>query len=69
MPLTRRDRRALRHLAEAITYVETGPIQTSTCTTCRQPIRLLGGTWTDGDGCTDCAWNLNAPYAPHEPEG
>lgn len=39
----------------------------STCQDCRQRIELLGGAWTDPDGCTCCTANAIPAYTPHRP--
>jgi hypothetical protein len=39
----------------------------ATCAACYQEITLLGGSWTDPDGCTNCYGDLSAPYVPHKP--
>lgn len=41
--------------------------QSFTCRKCHQGIKLLGGTWTDEDGCTNCLADLSAVYTPHDP--
>jgi len=38
------------------------------CRHCGQSIELLGGDWTDPDGCTNCMADTSAVYAPHQPE-
>lgn len=40
---------------------------TATCRACGQTVTLLGGDWTDPDGCTNCMSDNSAVYAPHVP--
>jgi hypothetical protein len=39
----------------------------ATCATCSQEITLLGGLWTDPDGCVVCLASPGASLTDHAP--